>query len=86
MKSYKVVEDVDEDEELIEPAEDDDILTTHMEMEDLLKNNLRRKINNTKDEDLYIDCRFIFGSAARAEKLFTHCKYIKTETRNRLTP
>ena len=27
------------------------------------------------------DC---FGSAARAERLFSHCKYIKTETRNRL--
>ena len=50
---------------------------------DLLKNNL--KLNNSKDEDLYIDCRFIFGSAARAERLFSHCKYIKTETRNRLT-
>ena len=35
---------------------------------------------------LYIDCRFIFGSAARAEKLFSHCKYIKTEPRKRLTP
>ena len=34
---------------------------------------------------LYIDWRFIFGSAARAERLFSHCKYIKTETRNRLT-
>ena len=33
---------------------------------------------------LYIDYRFIFRSAARAEKLFSHCKYIKTETRNRL--
>ena len=84
MKSYKVVED--EDEELIEPAENDDVLTTHMGMADLLKNNLKRKINNTKDEELYIDCRFIFGSAARAERLFSHCKYIKTETRNRLTP
>ena len=86
MKSYKVVEDEDEDEELIEPAENDDVLTTHMGMVDLLKNNLKRKINNTKDEELYIDCRFIFGSAARAERLFSHCKYIKTETRNRLTP
>ena len=84
MESYNIVED--EDEELIEPAEDDDVLTTHTGMTDLLKNNLKRKINNTKDEDLYIDCRFIFGSAARAERLFSHCKYIKTETRNRLTP
>ena len=86
MKSYKIDEDQDEDEELIEPAENDDVLTTHMGMVDSLKNNLKRKINNTKDEDLYIDCRFIFGSAARAKRLFSHCKYIKTETRNRLTP
>ena len=35
---------------------------------------------------LYIDCRFIFGSAPRAERLFSHCKYIKKETCNRLTP
>ena len=35
---------------------------------------------------IYINCRFIFGSVARAEKLFSHYKYIKTETRNRLTP
>ena len=57
-----------------------------MGIADLLKNYLKRKINNTKDEDLYIDCRFIFGSAAREERLFSHCIYIKTETRNRLTP
>ena len=41
MKSYKVVEDEDEDEdeneELIEPAENDDVLTTHMGMADLLE-------------------------------------------------
>ena len=84
MKSYKI--DEDEDEELIETAEDDNVLTMHMGMEDLLKNNVIRKINNTKDEDFYMHCRFIFGSAARAETLFSHCKYIKTETRNRLTP
>ena len=35
---------------------------------------------------LYIDCRFIVGLEARAEKLFSYCKYIKTETRIRLTP
>ena len=57
-----------------------------MGMADLLKNNLKRKINNTKDENLYINCRFIFESVARVERLFSHCKYIKTETRNRLTP
>ena len=83
MKSYYFFED--EDEELIKPAKDDDILTTHMGMVDLLKNTLKRKINNTKDEDLYMDCRYIFGLADRAEKLFSHCKNIKTETRNRLT-
>ena len=35
---------------------------------------------------LYINSRFIFGLSARAERLFSHYKYIKTETRNRLTP
>ena len=55
-------------------------------MANLLKNDRKRKISNTKDEHLYIDCRFIFRSAARAEKLFSHCKYIITETRHRLTP
>ena len=54
-------------------------------MANLLKNKLKRKINNTKDEELYIDCIFIFKSAARADRLFSHCKYIKTEIRNRLT-
>ena len=83
LKSYKI--DENEDEELIEPVEDDDVLTTHMGIVDLLKNKLKRKMNNTKDEDLYIDCRFIFGTAARAERLFSQCKYIKTDTRNRLT-
>ena len=52
-------------------------------MADLLKNNLKRKISNTKDEDLYIDCRFIFGSEARGERLFSHYNCIKTESRNR---
>ena len=58
----------------------------HMGMIDILKNYLKWKIYNTKDEDLYIDCRFIFRSVARAERLFGHCTYIKTETPNRLTP
>ena len=53
---------------------------------DLLKNDCKRKIDNTKDEDLYIDCRFIFGSVARTERLFSHRKCIKVDTRNRLTP
>ena len=74
MKSYKVVEGEGEDEELIEPAENDDVLTTHMGMANLLKNKLKLKINNTKDEKLYLYYRFIFGSAARAERLFSHCK------------
>ena len=55
-------------------------------MVDLLKNDRKHKTKDIKDEYLYIDCKFIFGSAARAETLFSHCKYIKTETRNRLTP
>ena len=57
-----------------------------MGIADILKNYLKRKINNTKDEDLYIDCRFIFGPVARSQRLFSHCKYIKTETHHRLTP
>ena len=76
----------DEDEELIEPTEKDDVLITHMVMTDLLKKYRKRKINDTKDEDLYIYCRFIFGSATRAEMLFSYCKFITRETRHRLTP
>ena len=51
----------------------------------LLKNDRERKIKNTKEEDLCIVCIFILGLAARVDRLFSHCKYIKTETRNRLT-
>ena len=55
-------------------------------MVDLLKNDRKHKTKDIKDEYLSIDCRFIFGSEARVEKLFSRYKYIKTETRNRLTP
>ena len=41
----------DEDEELIEPTEDDDVLTMHMGMVAFLKNDHKRKISDTKDED-----------------------------------
>ena len=54
-------------------------------MVDRFKNDRERKINDTKDEALYVDCRFIFRSENYAERLFSHCKYIKTETYNRLT-
>ena len=73
MKSYKIVED--EDEDLIKPTEDDDVLTRYMRIVDFLKNNHKRKINDTKDKDLYINCTFIFGSAVRAERIFSHCIY-----------
>ena len=53
---------------------------------DLLKNDHNRKINDTKDEHFYVDYRFIFGSVARWKGLFNHCKSIKTEIRNKLTP
>ena len=53
---------------------------------DLLKNDHNHKINDTKDEHFYVDYRFIFGSAARWKGLFNHCKSIKTEIRNKLTP
>ena len=52
----------------------------------LLRNNYKRKINDTKDEDLYVDYRFIFRSATRAKILLSHRKCIKIEIRNRLTP
>ena len=44
---------------LIEPAEDNDDLTTQMRILDLFKNYRKQKINITKDEYLYIDCIFI---------------------------
>ena len=74
MKSYKIVEYVYKVEELIEPTEEEYILTTYMEMVNLLKNGRKRKINDTKYEDLYVNYRFIFESAARAKKSFSHCK------------
>ena len=55
-------------------------------MVDRFKNDRERKINDTKDEALYVDCRFIFRSENYAERLFSHCKYIKSEIRNRLIP
>ena len=66
LKSYEIVEH--EDEELIEPIEDDDVLTTHMEIVHLLKNDHKRKINDTREEYFYINCKFIFGSATRVER------------------
>ena len=78
MKSYQIVWDEDEDKELIEPIEkiNDDVLTTHMGMTTLIKNDRNRKINDIKDEDIYVDCSFVFGSAARAKILFSYCNYI----------
>ena len=86
MKLYRIVDD--RNEELIEPTEDidDDVLITHMGIAALIKSDRNRKINDTKDQDLYIDCGFIFESVARTERLFSHCKYIKTATWNNLTP
>ena len=52
----------------------------------ILKNDRKRKINDTKDEDHYVDCKIVFGSAAREEILFSHYKHIKTETRIKLAP
>ena len=40
-------EDENEDEELIELTEDDGVLPTYMVMEDLLKNDRKRTINDT---------------------------------------
>ena len=50
LKAYQVF--VDGNEELIEPIEDidDDVLTTNIEMAALIKNDRKRKINDTKDD------------------------------------
>ena len=61
-------------------------MTTHKGMADLLKNDRKRNINDNKDEDLHIYCRFIFESIFRVERLFSHLKYIKTLTHNKLIP
>ena len=73
---------------MIEPKIDkhDDVLNTYFEMAVILKNDRKRKINDTKDEDHYVDCKIVFGSAAREEILFSHYKHIKTETRIKLAP
>ena len=55
-------------------------------MTDILKNECKRKIDDTKDENLYKKSRFIYESVARAKKLFSHFKYTEIEPRNRLTP
>ena len=49
LKSYQIVED----EDLVESVEDkdDDVLNTYLRMLALLKNDRKRKINDTKDED-----------------------------------
>ena len=60
LKQYKIVEDEYEDEKLIEHTEDDDVLTTHKEIVDIFKNDRKRKINDTKNENLYVDCKFIY--------------------------
>ena len=86
MKSEKIVEDKDEDKELIKPTEDidDDLLNTHLGMTTFLKNNHKHESNDTKNNDLYVDSRFIFGSVAHEERPFSHRTYIKIETRTRL--
>ena len=77
MKSYQSVEDGYE--ELITPTEyiDDNVLTKCMGMVDLIKNYRKLKLNYSKDKCLYVYRKFIFVSVTRAEKLFSHCKYIK---------
>ena len=78
----------DKNEDLIEPIEDivDDILTTHIGIVALMKNDRKQNINNTKDEYHFVDCRFIFRSTTRAKIFLRRFKYTKTESKNRLTP
>jgi len=44
----------------------------------------KSKLNS--NEDPYINCDFILGSAAEVERLWSTCKYILCENRRRLTP
>ena len=55
-------------------------MNTHVGIIAPLKNDRKRKTNDTKDEDLYVDCRFILGSVTCEERLLSPCKY------NRLIP
>lgn len=43
-------------------SEDNDVLNTHIKITELLKRERKLKIVYSKNEDLYIDYRFIFGS------------------------
>lgn len=74
-----------EDEEFIEPTEDKDydVLNTILGMVALLNNEFKRKINEMKVDDLYVDYKFICGSVVRREILFSQFKYIKTDNRNK---
>ena len=69
MKLYQIVED--EDNELVEPTAiiNDDVLDTYLGMVALLKNNRKHKFNDTKDEALYVDCRFILRISSLCRKI-----------------
>lgn len=60
LKSCQIVED--EDNELIELTEivNDDVLDTLLAMAGLFKNDCKHKLNDPKDEDLYVECSFLF--------------------------
>ena len=46
----------------------------------LLKNDDKRKFDDTKDEDLYVNNRLIFEWKPCAEGLFFYCNYTLRET------
>ena len=62
------------------------MLNSHLDMAVLLKRDRKHKINDIKDENLYVDCMIIFGSAARVEILLSHCKCTRIEAHSRLIP
>ena len=68
VKNYQIIPNV-EDKKLIELNEgiDDDVLNIHMGMVTLLKNNRKHRIDDTKDNSLYIGCGFISGLVTRGE-------------------
>ena len=44
------------------------MLNTLVEMVDLLKRDRKHKLNDSKDEDIYVDYRFMFESVACVER------------------
>ena len=45
----------------------------HIRMVEFLKLDRKRKIQNSKDEDMYVDYRFSFALTAKSERCQSRC-------------